>query len=231
MKQVMKKNRVGFLLMSSVVLSTMFSATVQAADVGSVETDVNATFTPGTSVVPPVDPTDPTKPEVDPGNPGTGNQGPLAIIYATNLLDFGTHEIPIMDATYTSAEGTSNVWNGFESVQISDARGGALGWKLSVKADPLKTVSNGDELKGAELEIGTAAVATNVAGANPAAASAVRDAFVGGVAVTAPGGDGAGITVVNFNPADIKLHVKGGTALAEAYTTKLVWTLNDSPTR
>jgi hypothetical protein len=174
MKQAMKKNRVGFLLMSSVLLSTAFSATVQATDVGSVETDVNATFTPGTSVVPPVDPTDPTKPEVDPGNPGTGNQGPLAVIYATNLLDFGSHEVPAMDATFTSADGNSNVWNGFESVQISDARGGALGWKLSVKADPLKTVSNGDELKGAELEIGASTVSTNVAGANPASASAVK---------------------------------------------------------
>jgi len=59
---------------------------------------------------------------------------------------------------------------------------------------------------------------------------ATTDSTVAGVQVLgAKENNGAGVTVSNLNPDNIKLNIPANTAKAETYKTTLNWTMNDTP--
>ncbi|CAM2895411.1 WxL domain-containing protein [Dellaglioa algida] len=220
--------------MKKLLASALLSATVLGAGL-AVSSNANAATLPdgaktnasvsfkagdGTKPIDPVDPTDPTKPPVD---PGTDNPGNLAIVYATQNVDFGEDlAIPTQAMVYKS--------NKMVSLEVGDVRGTDAGWALSVKADDFK--SGSDVLKGAKISIDESkdvSVAGSAAGTVTAVSKAVADATTASVALNAVKGTGSGVTIDNLAAGSIKLAVPAGTAKAQAYSSTMNWTLSDVP--
>lgn len=209
---------------------------------------------PGGGGVTPIDPIDPTTP-VEPGTPG-----PLSIDFASSL-NFGIQKISSTDETYyaysqqvTNEQGvTSNKPN---YVQVTDNRGTAAGWTLSVTQladfETTEAVKN-KTLPGAAITLeGMSAVSATTATGNPIVKDTVT--LVPGTAevITAAAqdsGEGTWITrvgstqtlfddtetlnvdgtttTVNKNK-NIHLTVPGAIAKSAAnYTAVLTWTLSD----
>lgn len=125
----------------------------------TVEKESNSiiSFEEDTSLTPPVNPENPEKPAkpIDPTKPEEPNQGtsgPLSIDYASSF-DFGTQKISVKNETYKAKLQTfEDGETGPNYVQITDKRGTATGWQLSVtQLDQFKAGKN--ELKGAELSL------------------------------------------------------------------------------
>ncbi|GKT03078.1 WxL domain-containing protein [Furfurilactobacillus entadae] len=171
------KNVIGKVLMTSAVLASMVVPAISASadDTANLtgSTNASATFTPGTTTVNPVDPTDPTKPGTDKNNgakPGSG----LSLIYVTNGLDFGSHQVDVVNKNDYDASTSKTLWNGKAVVQVADSRGTNAGWNLSVAADQFATTS-GDKLTGATLTLPGAAsqITTNTGISNGVTSSAL----------------------------------------------------------
>ncbi|RZI49397.1 WxL domain-containing protein [Lactococcus kimchii] len=150
------------LLKSSALLTALLIAGTGVAQVASAATsvdyssDAQVTLTPGDGTNP-VDPTDPTKPVVPenpdpsvPTNPGTG--GSLSIDFASSLA-FGTQKISGQAQTfYAHAQALSDGTTRPDYVQVSDLRGTAAGWTLTVTEDAAGFVgASGEALTGATL--------------------------------------------------------------------------------
>ncbi|WP_409021978.1 WxL domain-containing protein [Dellaglioa sp. P0083] len=222
----MKKGLTSALLATTILGAGLaVSSHVNAATLAEgASTDASVSFKAGDEgqVIPPVNPTDPTDP-TDPGDGGnTGNSGNLAIVYATKTVDFGSDiEIPTKALTVKSAKDLA--------IEVGDVRGTNAGWALSVQADQFK--SGSDELTGAVLSTGKGkvVVAEATAGTTTAVSNAVTDLTTAGVALNAVKNTGSGVTVDTLAAGDISLTVPAGVAKAEAYSTKMNWTLSDVP--
>ncbi|AVK61522.1 WxL domain-containing protein [Lactobacillus sp. CBA3605] len=237
------KKIIGSLLLSGALLVSVALPTVaHAAESRDGSTDVTATFTAGNTDVTPVDPTDPDTPSTggDGNNGGTAGSG-LSLIYVTNKLDFGSHAIDVLNsntyaANYTNAEdattnaNTSALWGNKAVIEVSDTRGTNAGWSLQVSGSALKSES-GDTIEGGTLALPVGDVTNSGSnGANGAKSVAVTNALGTATNVlTAANTMGAGVTVDQLDPSDVKLTVPANTAKAEAYSTTVNWSLTDTP--
>lgn len=194
----------------------------------------------------PVEPIDPTNPE---GKPNVGTAGPLSIDYASSL-DFGKNKITGADAVYyaepqTYSNGTKATAN---YVQVSDKRGTNAGWTLKVKQEgQLKNeATQNKELTGAQIKISTIEAESNAEGITKPITQPVELNPNGdeSLVMEAKNGSGAGTWVGRFGSLEdvtidgqavkkntaVTLTIPGKTAKdAVAYTTKLTWTLSDTP--
>jgi len=233
------------LLSGALGLVTMpMVAGAETTDVGngSGSTNVTATFEKSTQVVNPVNPDKPgTTDASGDGANGAAAGGDLSLIYVTNQLDFGSHEIDVANdqvyaANYSDAKdatksaNVSKLWNNHAVIEVSDVRGTNAGWNLTVSGSPLKGV-DGSTLKGATLALPTGSLTNTGSDSNGTAAVAVANALDTSAAqVLAAGKDtGAGITVDQLDPSNIKLTVPANQAKAQGYTTSLTWNLSDTP--
>ncbi|GAB6458687.1 WxL domain-containing protein ElrC [Bacillus luti] len=251
----MSKMKLGIAAFASVAVlgATGLGTSVSAAEY---KTNGVVEFTPNTDITKPIDPDnpDPNKP-VDPIDPVTGEKpepgtaGPLSIDFASSL-DFGKNKITGADETYyaepqTYSESTKLTAN---YVQVSDKRGTNAGWTLKVKQEgQLKNEkAQNKELAGAQINIKSIEAASNAEGIQKpvthnvqldpnGAESLVMDAKEGAGAGTWVGRFGSveEVTIdgqaVKKNTA-VTLTIPGKTAKdAVAYTTKLTWTLSDTP--
>lgn len=239
--------RSNLFLLSLLALGTSSTTAVSAATVGTLDTDVTAAFTEDTQPNLPVDPTDPGS-TVDPGRPGTG--GPLSLDVAPMKIDFGTTEIKAGENQTIMAKPmevkdanqlTKLVPN---YTQVTDKRGGRLGWTLNVKqVEQLKSASN-DLLTGAVINFKNSKIIS------PSVGETAPTGFTGDLSLT-PGSDStvmsaaAGVGYLTWvqsygNVIDgeaggdklndgIELFVPSGAAKATTYSGKLVWSLTDTP--
>lgn len=229
------------LLVSGTLISGMGTVAQAAGETGGSgsstanttgKTEVNASFTKSDEIVNPVDPTDPSNPGEGGGNGATPG-GDLSLIYVTSKLDFGTHEINVLDdKQYSANDSTSDVsslWNNKAVIEVSDVRGTNAGWTLSVSGNPLQG-KDGSLIKGASLAL-PQGVVSNAGESNGAYSVPVSNALSGDSAtvLSSKKDSGAGVTVNQLEPNDIKLEVPANSAKAQEYTSTLNWTLSDTP--
>ena len=154
-------------ILTGVILS---GGTIFAAEEKTRETDAYIKFKDSDGeIVDPVDPVDPKTPvtpinPVDPTNPvKPGTKGPLSLDYASELF---FKEVPMSSQnkdyfaetiTVSNKEGDANKRQVPLYAQITDDRGTAKGWTLSVKQNGQFKTKGGDQLIGAE-KIGRAHV-------------------------------------------------------------------------
>lgn len=175
----------------------------------------------------PVDPTDPIDP-TDPENPGTGNGGPLAIDYVSNI-QFGVKEIGSGNTVY-------NAVNENPFVQVTDKRGTGAGWSLTAQTQGFKTTA-GKQLKGAELSFKNGQVKTHAGNVSTPAighdvtfnnsdAKVIMDA-------KKDAGRGTWLDVFSGeeeNNENVQLKVLEGSADANVeYVAEINWTLANAP--
>lgn len=206
-------------------------------------TEGTITFEAGDDgVTPPVDPEnpDPTNPvdPTDPPGPGTG--GALSIDYGSKFK-FGTQKISTADKTYYAAP--DEMSDGSKKptyVQVTDRRGTLEGWKLGISQPEQFKTAAGDELVGAQLKFGEAEVASVVNEQYKPSEVSTELILTPGqsntVAVNAKAGTGVGTWVYRFgsdeatNADAVQLSVPGESVkLAQQYSTKLVWSLENTP--
>ena len=178
-------------------------------------TEGTITFEAGDNeITPPVDPenpdpTDPVDP-IDPPGPGTG--GALSIDYGSKFK-FGTQKISTADQTYYAAP--DEMKDGSKKptyVQVTDKRGTLAGWKLTLSQPEQFKTATGEELVGAQLTFTKAEAASMV------------DEKYKPTEVYRFGSNEA------TNKEAVQLFVPGKSVkLAQQYSTKLVWALEDTP--
>jgi len=237
---VMKKV-IGSLLMSGVLLGTVVAPMIANADTVTEnrngQTSVSANFTASTSTVTPVDPTDPNKPSTDgDGNNGATAGGGLSLIYAPKSLDFGSHEIDVLnDESYTvdTSSASTKLWVSNAVLEVSDVRGTNAGWSLTATGDVLTDGTNPAE--GATISLPTGTVTNSGTAANGAKSATTPTINLNGGAtgvevLSAAKDSGAGVTVDQMTPANIKLNIAANTVKAGTYSSNINWTLSDLPT-
>ena len=189
-------------------------------------TEGTITFEAGDNeITPPVDPenpdpTDPVDP-IDPPGPGTG--GALSIDYGSKFK-FGTQKISTADQTYYAAP--DEMKDGSKKptyVQVTDKRGTLAGWKLTLSQPEQFKTATGEELVGAQLTFTKAEAASMLDEKYNRAMNAKKET-------------GVGTWVYRFgsneatNKEAVQLFVPGKSVkLAQQYSTKLVWALEDTP--
>ena len=146
-------------VISIVAASCLFSGTSYLAVGNDLTSEANVTFKANTKPISPVDPGDGE--EIEPNRPPT--EGPLSINYASNL-EFGKQKKALREQVFYAQEDQITVVSTKETkavpnfVQITDLRGTASGWRLSVKQNgPLKQ-QNGAKLTGTSLVISAESV-------------------------------------------------------------------------
>ena len=206
-------------------------------------TEGTITFEAGDEgVTPPVDPEnpDPTNPvdPTDPPGPGTG--GALSIDYGSKFK-FGTQKISTADKIYYAASDEMNDGSKKPTyVQITDRRGTLEGWKMNIAQPEQFKTAGGEELVGAQLKFTKGQVASSVDQKYKPTTVSSELVFTPGqsdvLAVNAKAGTGVGTWVYRFgatadeNKDAVQLSVPGESMkLAQQYSTKLVWTLANTP--
>lgn len=227
----------GILMASSLLVSSGVIAQADTPDGSNTTgtTDVQAMFKEKSSPVSPVNPDDPNKPD-DSGDSGNGAQagGGLSLIYVSNKLDFGSHEIDVLNPeTYTAAETDSDVsglWNKKAVTEVSDVRGSNAGWTLAVAGSSL-TGADGSVMQGATLQLPKGTVTNSGATNNGAQSTEALNVLDGNSAtvLSAAQDHGAGVTVDQIDPSSIKLTVPANSAKTQGYKTTLNWSLSDTP--
>ncbi|WP_157456713.1 WxL domain-containing protein [Carnobacterium maltaromaticum] len=204
-------------------------------------------------VVDPVDPTNPVIPviPVDPTEPGTpikpGTKGPLSLDYASELF---FDEVPMSSKdkeyfaktiTVTNKEGDAKKRQVPLYAQITDDRGTAAGWTLSVKQNGQFKTATKEELTGAEITFLNGQVDTISEALKPGFVKNTETALNSDTAqastkvMAAKDGEASGTYVYRFGKDEaegaksVKLSVPGKTVKKkQAYTTTLTWTLSDT---
>lgn len=241
-------------LVCTLALSILGGSTLASAEtVGSKISNGVISFEEDDSETPPVDPENPEKPvePIDPTDPEKpiepGTPGPLSIDFASHF-NFGTHKISVKDETYFADEqGFKDGSTGPNYVQVTDKRGTAAGWSLSVtQKDQFKAGEN--ELKGSELTLGDQGLNSVVADEyKPAIASASQTLTPGSKVevVNAAKNKGMGSWILYFGKAttdatvsadgakSVSLFVPGSAIKLKdmEYKTELNWELSDVPTK
>lgn len=241
---MMKKSN--WILLSLLALGASSTTTVSAATVGTLDTDVTAAFTEDTTPNLPLDPTNPNE-TVDTGRPGTS--GPLSLDVAPMKIDFGSNELKAGEDQRISAKPmevkdskqVSKLVPNY--TQVTDKRGGRLGWTLNVRQEKQLESAGADVLTGAVISFKNSKIISPSTEVTPTG-------FTGDLSLT-PGSDSKimsaasgegylswiqsyGDIVDNEAKTDklnngIELFVPSGAAKATTYTGKLVWSLNDTP--
>lgn len=230
------------LLTSSILLSSFaFAGQAQAESISqNYSSNGSITFETDDSKTDPVDPTNPENPvtPTDPSEPGT--DGPLSIDFASNFK-FGTQKITTATKTYYAALQTfTDAADAPNYVQVTDKRGTAEGWILSVKQNEQFKTAENDGLKGAVISTSNGTTASIMdddyrpTTVNPAVN------FTPGaenVLVSASANQGMGTWIYKFGTdanegaSAIALEVPGKSVkLAKTYTTTLTWNLKSVPT-
>lgn len=241
-------------LMKTVLLSSVLLVNLSVPMMGSAahtsnttnenhtgKTDIYAKFAPGNQLIDPVDPADLTTNAAAPNN-GAKAGGGLSLVYVTNKLDFGTHPIDVLhDQEYTanfqdSKQTTNNadttaLWHNKAVFEVSDVRGTNVGWQLRVSGSPLVGLSDSTTIKGAKLAFDKGSVG-GPTGDNGATSTAVVNALDkdAAIALSAPVTKGAGLTIAQLDPSNIKLMVPANQAKSQGYSTAINWSLSDIPT-
>lgn len=235
-------------LLTTLLIAGSTLATLAHADTTATYTsNGTVTFTQNTSPTNPVDPSNPTQPvtPVDPGGgtPQPPTAGPLSIDFASSF-DFGSHPVGTSGIVYAAAQKLSDGTTRDNYVQVTDHRGTAAGWSLSVTENGQFADAASDQLTGAQITLGKAVIQGG-ATSNPADVSNATTTLIPGQASTtilgATSGHGEGTNLLNFgnvdgvtDEADAVLLDLGSTAnastqKAQTYTTQLTWTLSDTP--
>ncbi|MFC6181881.1 WxL domain-containing protein [Lactiplantibacillus daowaiensis] len=242
------KQMLGSVLVSgALLLSAMTPMVAHAENTSNAsttgDTKVTASFTGSTSTIDPVDPNNPdTSVPGGDGNNGAAAGGGLSLIYVTNQLDFGTHQIDVLNATtipanyVDSSDGnnsadTSTLWNNKAVFEVSDVRGTNAGWHLDVSAPNNLKGDDGSIVKGATLTLGAGTLGHSGADANNVTTAPIADVLDGtsNTLMAAAAGDGAGVTVDQIDPSNIQLTIPANSVKAQGYTTTLNWNLADTP--
>lgn len=151
----MKQRKVSTrLVLGAILLSSGFMLNVQQTHAEDITGRAKTEFQPNPNVVPPVDPGD--NQDITPIHPPTA--GPLSINYASDI-SFGQHKKQRKDETFYAKEDTVTVISSGEKrtypnfVQVTDLRGTASGWLLSVRQNgPFKNEKN-EALTGAKMQL------------------------------------------------------------------------------
>lgn len=211
------------------------------------ELEISDTLMEVVSGVGPTDPLDPLDPDPDhpidpePDQP-TGSDGSLAIDYISDF-QFGAQGISSKDKIYyaqaqkyQTTEGKT--MSGPNFIQVTDVRGTWTGWKISVKQNA--QFKNGEkELKDAELSMNEGEmISYNDQGHAP---DAVNQIILGNIGseyevISASANQGMGTWLYRFGSDEssgsqaVQLSVPGSSVkYAGQYSTKLTWTLKDTP--
>lgn len=205
----------------------------------SVNTTGKVIFTQGNEPVNPVDPEEPENP-VDPVNPVDPTEGPLSVDYASSF-NFGEQKVTGTSKVYHAdldkfKDNDGNIVERTNFVQVSDNRGTAGGWQLSVTQGKQFTGANAEELKGAELSLNNVTAVTPGSGTAPAVGTSVTlTPGSASILMTAAKDTGTGTWLARFGQnsengkTSVQLKVPGAAAKATNYSTDLTWTLTDSP--
>lgn len=226
----------GIIGVASLALTTGVGAQEDAG--AEYESKANVTFERNEDVTNPVDPEDPDK-ELQPDDPNVdeGTTGPLSIDYVSNL-DFGNVKISGNDKIYYANPVTFGV--GIERapyVQVTDNRGTKTGWELTVRQESQFTAEDGSSLEGARLSLTNGAVNSKSNTDHVTSEDVVIDNFTDSYKVlTAAEDNGAGTftnmfgEIVDGKATSVSLEVPKDLKIKETeYTTKLTWTLTDTP--
>lgn len=249
---VLKKSTI--VLMSAMLLGGLSIGSTANAAEKTLDSKAVVQFKENTDPVDPVDPTDPTDPidpvdpidPTDPVDPGTG--GPLSIDFVSKLY-FGDQNITGSDMYYDvtpqqfhrkdpiTGLPEAATEEGPNFVQVSDNRGGAKGWTLSVTQKDQFTSSAGEILTGAEIIFTN----TKISGTSNALAQTGNLVTLDGtgtetIAMSAKEDSGSGTNALYWGEdaaqaaESIQLFVPGSTLKYEdTYTTNLEWKLTDTP--
>ncbi|MGX6962779.1 WxL domain-containing protein [Vagococcus xieshaowenii] len=198
----------------------------------------------------PVSPWNPTDPE---GKPEPGTPGPLSIDFVSTF-DFGTNEISNKDQTYyanpqyyANDEGTAVDTDKKTAnyLQVTDLRGGASGWRLTVKqlAQFENQAAKYPVLDGAEIRLVESQATSNVTDdtQRPTAHDVALTPGEMSVVMQADSGEGFGTWLDSWGKIDtlpdgrekntgVQFFIPGSTPKdAVNYQTEFVWTLTDAP--
>lgn len=134
---------------------------VQVGAEGEVQGKATTTFKENGEVVSPVDPEEEDDKEIDPTHPPTA--GPLSINYVSDIR-FGKQSIPAQEQIFYAANDTITQVASKEKkeipnfVQVTDLRGSASGWTLSVRQNSPFMNEKGELLTGAKLKLSAVSV-------------------------------------------------------------------------
>lgn len=231
---------VGVIVFGSLVLGQSVLAD------GTYNSNAKVTFKQDTGKTNPTDPlnpgTDVTPENPDGTNPNEGTNGPLSIDFASSF-GFGDQFIVSTDKEYNAkAQSIGNDTYRPNYLQVTDKRGGEMGWTVQVKQANQFTSTSG-RLDGAVLSFSNGEAVSASSSAIP---SFVQKKFSLAFAdqtsesasqrvMGAKVGEGAGTWVYRFGDdvtkdSSVKLAVPGRvTKYVEEYTSNLVWTLADTP--
>ncbi|MFH7281711.1 WxL domain-containing protein [Weissella confusa] len=195
----------------------------------------------------------PGKPGTKPGDGGNGNtnNADLMLNYVSHF-DFGHGTISdkqlLLPVNKISASDGTNAIKTVPYAKVSDMRGTAAGWHLTVAQDDEFTASDATDAKGAKATIKGAEIQIStvkpVDGAGNPTGTVVTGTPVtltaGGQAHTimnAPDGQHVGAYSAMFGDNSeagdttngVQLMIPGNSALAGNYTTHLTWTLANTP--
>lgn len=166
----------------------------------------------------------------------------LLEITSASDLNFGSKAIGINDMNFTDDSATA------PSIVVTDIRGNAPGWNLTVSLGEFKDASTSRTLKGVRLFYPTVTMSTNATVAvtertpeTLATDASFSDSSVKGILVdaaatpsaktliNAAAGKGNGQWTATYDTAKAELNVPAGN-LAGTYVADLTYTLNDAPT-
>ncbi|MHC5250816.1 WxL domain-containing protein [Listeria kieliensis] len=190
---------------------------------------------------------DPTKPIVpkDEDEHEKGTAGPLSIDYVSNFRFLsqetsGTTEVYYADLDHVVDQSSGSDIDLPNFVQVTDKRGSNTGWRLSVTQNEQFQNENGkDYLDGAELTLKNGSSNSNDGGTAPTVHQDIKltpGLTSGSEVVSALANEGTGTWFAYFGKDNdeakksIELVVPGKAKKVKGlYTTKLTWTLTDSP--
>lgn len=144
----MKKLARNIFMAGTLLLGSGFPLVARAADTvpttpapenRSASTSTNASFTANTAAMDPVDPSDPNTPSTTTGENAGKPAGGLSLIYAPMTLDFGAHEIDVMNNKSYNAKGESaTLGSGLTPTFTTDTTGNVT-WSTTTGATANQT--------------------------------------------------------------------------------------------
>lgn len=221
----------------------ILGVTGASAETATYTTNGTVKFVTDNDITTPVDPLDPGSEAnpVDPENPENpvqpGTAGPLSIDFASSLF-FGEQKMSPKDQVYpANPQPLSNGETRPNYVQITDKRGGELGWSLQVKQEAQFETVDENILTGAEISFKNGEVVSESESVMP---SIVSKEFVlipgeNQIVMSALVDEGAGTQIYRAGDDTTKgesvhLSVPGKTTkYKDTYKTNLTWTLSDTP--
>lgn len=236
-------------LVAPIALATT-SASADTVSGQTATTTADVTFT-GSAFPTPLGPVDPTNP-TNPDNPGTKDNptnnpdqpvnpngpaaGPVLQLLTAPAFHFGSVDLstitdaainPIPSAKNAGATGGSKLFY----AQVSDTRGGSLGWQLSVSNTGF-VGANKAPLNNAVLTLAAPTIVTSdksTPAGTDATAATLNGSGTASPVVAIKAGEGAqGTTSINWSPSQIGLTFDKSSAQQQAYSSTLTWALGSN---